>query len=170
MMIDFELEPQVLNQVQMYHVAADQMMRPISRRYDENEHEEPRQFWETMWAAFQSLGPATADEKPSGKNTNAGQKLRNFHTCLSTEELCWGDAGLFLSIPNPGLGGAAVAAAGTSEQKERFLKRFREGKPKWGAMAITEPGCGSDSAAITTTARRDGDDWVINGTKIFCTS
>jgi acyl-CoA dehydrogenase len=170
MMIDFELEPQVLNQLQMYHVAADQMMRPISRRYDENEHEEPRQFWETMWAAFQSLGPSTVDEKLSGKNANAGQKLRNFYTCLSTEELCWGDAGLFLSIPNPGLGGAAVAAAGTSAQKERFLRRFREGKPKWAAMAITEPGCGSDSAAITTTATRDGDNWVINGTKIFCTA
>jgi acyl-CoA dehydrogenase len=77
---------------------------------------------------------------------------------------------LYLSIPNPGLGGAAVIAAGTPEQKERFLARFREGEPKWGAMAITEPGCGSDSAAITTTAVRDGDHWVLNGTKIFCTS
>ena len=60
--------------------------------------------------------------------------------------------------------------AGTPEQKERFLKRFTEGKPKWGAMAITEPGCGSDSAAVTTTATREGDYWVLNGTKIFCTS
>jgi acyl-CoA dehydrogenase len=73
-------------------------------------------------------------------------------------------------MPNAGLGGAAVAAAGTPAQKERFLKRFTEGKPKWGAMAITEPGCGSDSAAVATTATREGDDWVINGTKIFCTS
>ncbi len=72
-------------------------------------------------------------------------------------------------FPNPGLGGAAVMAAGTPEQKKRFLKRFSEGQPKWAAMAITEPGCGSDSAAITTTARRDGDHWIINGTKIFCT-
>jgi acyl-CoA dehydrogenase len=63
-----------------------------------------------------------------------------------------------------------VAAAGTPEQRKRFLARFREGKPKWAAMAITEPGCGSDSAAITTTATRDGDNWVLNGTKIFCTS
>ena len=61
-------------------------------------------------------------------------------------------------------------AAGTSEQKARFLKRFTEGEPKWGAMAITEAACGSDSAAIQTTAMRDGDHWVINGTKIFCTS
>ena len=168
-MIDFELEPQVLSQLKTYHMVAEQMMRPISREYDEKEHEHPRQFWDAMWNASQSLGPAAAEEKGSGKQ-DGPPKLRNFYTCLSTEELCWGDAGLFLSIPNPGLGGAAVAAAGTPEQKERFLRRFREGKPKWGAMAITEPGCGSDSAAVTTTAARDGDNWVLNGTKIFCTA
>jgi acyl-CoA dehydrogenase len=168
-MIDFELEPQVLNQIRMYHMVADQMMRPISRQYDENEHEEPRQFWDAMWSASQNLGTSPPPEKAAGK-ADGGPKLRNLYTCLSTEELCWGDAGLFLSIPNPGLGGAAVAAAGTPEQKERFLSRFRGGKPKWGAMAITEPGCGSDSAAVTTSATRDGDHYVINGTKIFCTA
>src|SRR5207253_7943333 len=77
---------------------------------------------------------------------------------------------LYLSIPGPGLGGAAVQAVGTPEQKERFLSRFKGDKPVWSAMAITEPGAGSDSAAITTTAVRDGDHWVLNGTKIFCTS
>ena len=169
-MIDFELEPQVLNQVRMYHMVAEQMMRPISRRYDENEHEEPRQFWETMWSASQNLGTSAPIAEAANAKVDSGPKLRNLYTCLSTEELCWGDAGLFLSIPNPGLGGAAVAAAGTPEQKERFLSRFRGGKPKWGAMAITEPGCGSDSAAVTTTAVRDGDHYVINGTKIFCTA
>jgi acyl-CoA dehydrogenase len=168
-MIDFELEPQVLSQLKTYHMVAEKMMRPISREFDEKEHEHPRQFWDAMWNASQNLGPATADEKAPEKQ-DGPPKLRNFYTCLSTEELCWGDAGLFLSIPNPGLGGAAVAAAGTPEQKERFLRRFREGKPKWGAMAITEPGCGSDSAAVTTTATRDGDNWVLNGTKIFCTA
>jgi len=167
-MIDFELEPQVLKQTGMYHMAAEQMMRPISREYDENEHGEPLQFWETMWTASQSLGPAV-EGKPA-KEGDKSPRLRNLFTCLSVEELCWGDAGLFLSIPGGGLGGAAVAAAGTPDQRERFLKRFREGKPKWGAMAITEPSCGSDSAAITTTATRDGDHWVINGTKIFCTA
>jgi len=161
-MIDFELEPQVVNMLDTYHTSAEQVMRPISRHYDENEHEEPCQFWEAMWEL--SHNP----ENAAGEQPAAGS--RNLYTCLSTEELCWGDAGLFLSIPNPGLGGAAVAAAGTPEQKTRFLGRFRRGKPKWAAMAITEPGCGSDSAAITTTARRDGDNWVINGTKIFCTA
>jgi acyl-CoA dehydrogenase len=168
--IDFEFEPQVVHQLKTYHAVADQMMRPISREYDEKEHEHPTQFWETMWTASTNLGPAAREPIASGKEDDGAPKLRNLYTCLSTEELCWGDAGLFLSIPNPGLGGAAVAAAGTAEQKERFLRRFREGKPKWGAMAITEPGCGSDSAAVTTTAKREGDSWVLNGTKIFCTA
>ncbi len=171
-MIDFELEPQVLTRLQMFHTVAAQMMRPISRQYDEREHEKPWQFFETLWGASRDsdVQPgAGRAERPAG-GANGTTSLRNLYTILSTEELCWGDAGLFLSIPNAGLGGAAVMAAGTPEQKLRFLKRFREGKPKWGAMAITEPGCGSDSAAVTTTATRDGDQWVLNGTKIFCTA
>jgi acyl-CoA dehydrogenase len=88
---------------------------------------------------------------------------------MGVEELCWGDAGLYLASPGIGLGGAAVFAAGTPEQQGRFLKRFNEGKPKWGAMAMTEPSCGSDTAAIQATATRDGDYWVLNGEKIFVT-
>jgi acyl-CoA dehydrogenase len=168
-MIDFELEPQMISRVQMYHMLAENMMRPISRQYDELEHEKPTQFLQAMWE-----GSKTPDFEVGGSEKMSKQSktppLRNLGTVAMTEELCWGDAGLYLSIPNAGLGGAAVMAAGTPAQKERFLKRFREGKPKWGAMAITEPGCGSDSAAITTTANRVGDQWVLNGTKIFCTS
>lgn len=168
-MIDFELEPQVVSRLQMYHAVAENMMRPISREYDEREHEDPWQFFETMWQA-QSLNDVGPAARSTGGEQQAGPKLRNLNTVITTEELCWGDVGLFLATPNSGLGGAAVMAAGTPEQKARFLRRFGEGKPKWGAMAITEPACGSDSAAVTTSATRDGDDWVINGTKIFCTA
>ncbi|MGH7949126.1 MAG: acyl-CoA dehydrogenase family protein [Candidatus Binataceae bacterium] len=175
-MISFELEPQVVNRLKSYHMAAAQLMRPISREYDEREHERPWQFFETMWSAS-AMSDVQADTGVAKKDTDGaaqGQgerpRMRNLNTVLTTEELCWGDAGLFLSTPNSGLGGAAVMAAGTPEQKERFLARFRGGKPKWGAMAITEPACGSDSAAVTTSATRDGDHWVINGTKIFCTA
>ncbi|MBF6570451.1 MAG: acyl-CoA dehydrogenase family protein [Candidatus Binataceae bacterium] len=166
-MIDFEFEPQVVERLQIYRNVAEQMMRPISREYDEREHEKPWQFLETMWAASNLSGEG---QPGSRKQSGGGNEARNLYTIATTEELTWGDAGLFLALPNAGLGGAAVAAAGTPEQKQRFLAPFREGKPKWGAMAITEPGCGSDSAAIATTAARDGDQWVINGTKIFCTS
>jgi acyl-CoA dehydrogenase len=165
-MIDFEFEPAVINQLKTYHAVAENMMRPISREYDEREHHKPMEFFEAVWAGSK----ASSSNSNQAESGGGGAHLRTLYTCLSSEELCWGDAGLFISMPNAGLGGAAVAAAGTPAQKQRFLKRFNEGKPKWGAMAITEPGCGSDSAAITTTAVREGDYWVINGTKIFCTS
>jgi acyl-CoA dehydrogenase len=92
--------------------------------------------------------------------------------CVQAEELCWGDAALYLRMPTAALGGSAVAAAGTPEQKARFLAPFHaeDGPPVWGAMAITEPGAGSDAAAIQTTAALDGEEWVLDGTKIFCTS
>jgi acyl-CoA dehydrogenase len=165
-MIDFEFEPQVVKQLKTYHGVAENMMRPISREYDEREHDKPWDFIEMMWAGSKATA-ASGGDAPIRQD---GPRLRTLYTCLSSEELCWGDAGLFVSMPNAGLGGAAVTAAGTPEQKERFLKRFAEGKPKWGAMAISEPGCGSDSAAVATTATREGDYWVLNGTKIFCTS
>jgi len=61
-------------------------------------------------------------------------------------------------------------AAGTPEQKEKWLSRFPGEKPTWGAMSITEPGAGSDTASIRTTARKEGNHWVLNGEKIFVTS
>ena len=60
-MIDFELEPQVIERLKMYHMVAENVMRPISREYDEREHEDPDQFFQTMWQA-QSL----ADVAPGG--------------------------------------------------------------------------------------------------------
>jgi acyl-CoA dehydrogenase len=165
-MIDFELSENVQTLQKMVRAVAEQAMRPISREYDEREHEKPWDFLNMMWQVSGGNPVGGAVEKKPKEGPNE----RNLAMCVSIEELAWGDAGLYLSIPNSGLGGAAVAAAGTPQQKERFLARFHEGKPKWAAMAITEASCGSDSSAITTTARRDGDHWVLNGTKIFCTS
>jgi acyl-CoA dehydrogenase len=167
-MIDFELEPKVLNRLQMYRAVAQHMMRPISREYDEREHEKPWQFYETMWSASQA--DLQLDPRQGGGDGAQKHRTHNLDLVMAAEELCWGDAGLFISIPNSGLGGAVVTSSGTPEQKQRFLAPFKSGKPKWSAMAITEPACGSDSAAIATTATRDGDDWVINGAKMFCTS
>jgi len=167
-MIDFELSPEIQRSRDLVHAVAEQLMRPLAREYDEREGEKPWDFFRTMWELSKS---SPVDVGGGGQKTEkSGPSERNLLTVVTIEELAWGDAGLYLSIPNPGLGGAAVATAGTPEQKRRFLARFREGEPKWGAMAITEPGCGSDTAAITTTAVRDGDHWVLNGTKIFCTN
>jgi acyl-CoA dehydrogenase len=64
-------------------------------------------------------------------------------------------------------------AAGTDEQKQRFLHDIFDddsGEPRFGALAVTEPQAGSDVSNVQTTATRDGDEWVLNGTKIYCTN
>ncbi|MDX1649010.1 MAG: acyl-CoA dehydrogenase family protein [Myxococcota bacterium] len=143
-----------------YRKIAREQMRPISRKYDDQEHDLPREWVDWYWK--HGRGSAPHKEGPGDGFVQV---------CVQAEELCWGDAGLYLRTPFAGLGGSAVAAAGTPEQKQKFLSVFQQEDhpPVWGAMAITEPQAGSDAAAIQTTARLEGDEWVLNGTKIFCT-
>ncbi len=144
-----------------YHRMALERMRPIARQYDEHEHAAPSEWIEYFWRHGR--------KGPRGDWSAPGDGM--VQVCIQAEELCWGDAALYLRMPTAALGGSAVAAAGTEEQKTRFLAPFRgDGPPVWGAMAITEASAGSDAAAIQTTAELDGDGWVLNGTKIFCTS
>ena len=153
-MIDFEPTPEQKEATKVAHEFAERLFRPIGRYYDEHEHENPRELIDKTW------GERNKGTLALGLDVTASLRI---------EELCWGDAGLFLCIPGPGLGGAAIFASGTKEQLQRFLGNFNEGDPKWGAMAMTEPGCGSDTSAITATATRDGTEWVLNGEKIFVT-
>ncbi|MEM3086971.1 MAG: acyl-CoA dehydrogenase family protein [Halobacteria archaeon] len=95
---------------------------------------------------------------------------KHFATVLVVEELARGDVGLTMNLPGPQLGGSALMVVGTEAQKARWLKPFTGPEPAWGAMAMTEPGAGSDTASIRTTAVRDGDSWVLSGEKVFCTS
>jgi len=158
----------------MTRMAAEGMMRPIARQYDEEEHTDPWGFFNSMWEISKGSRGATSTsggEKEKKKDGSPkGQSENTLLACVQIEELAWGDAGLYLAIPNPGLGGAAVQAVGTPEQKQRYLGTFYDGKPRWAAMAITEAHFGSDSKQVATTAVREGDEWVLNGTKIFCTS
>ena len=105
------------------------------------------------------IGEVSKKEHDSSKIRNGS----NMGTVLSMIEICWGDIGLGLTIPRQGLGNAAIAAVATPEQKKRFGN-------VWAAIAITESDAGSDSAAIRTTAVLDGDEWVLNGEKIFVTT
>jgi acyl-CoA dehydrogenase len=162
MPISFDPTPNTRKARDYYHRMALERMRPISRKYDELEHAFPQEWVEYWWREGRR-GPQGLDW------TGAHDGM--VRVCVQAEELCWGDAALYLRTPTAALGGSAVAAAGTAEQKARFLAPFGgDGPPVWGAMAITEPGAGSDAAAIQTTAVQDGDEWVLNGTKIFCTS
>ncbi|MGB1221593.1 MAG: acyl-CoA dehydrogenase family protein, partial [Alcanivoracaceae bacterium] len=142
----------------------------ISRKYDRAEHEYPKEL--DMLASVldgfnegdpESSAGAAQTGKGKVKDDGSVKNGANMSTCLGALELCYGDVGFLLAMPRQGLGNAAIAAVANDEQ----LKRF-EGK--WAAMAITEPGCGSDSGAIRTTAIKDGDHYILNGEKIYVTS
>ncbi|HRQ24517.1 MAG TPA: acyl-CoA dehydrogenase family protein, partial [Anaerolineales bacterium] len=130
---------------------------------------------EFMHTAMRSMGGAgglaPTEEKPkegAEKRPPIGyQKL-----AVQIEMLSWGDVGYYLVTPGGGLGAAAVQAAGTPEQKAKFLARFNEEKPTFAAMCMTEPGAGSDTSAIRARAVLDEktNEWVINGEKIFVTA
>jgi acyl-CoA dehydrogenase len=151
-------------------LVAKEVFRPISRKYDLGEHEYPKEL--DMLAAVMdgmndgdsSMSAGAGKLKQERKKNEGGiRNGTNMSTVLGLTELCWGDVGLALTIPRQGLGNAAIAAVANEEQLERF-------KGKWASMAITEPGAGSDSAAIRTTARKDGDFYVLDGEKIFVTA
>lgn len=162
-MINLELSPGLQNIEQMTHQMAESMFRPISRKYDTKEHTAPKEL-EMFGKMMQSQGGNPMDSLGSDKE-DANPKIKNGGNMMgvvSVANMCWGDTGLMLAIPGQGLGNAAIGAVATAEQKERF-------GPMFAAMAITEPGTGSDSANIQTSAKLDGDEWVLNGTKIFVT-
>jgi acyl-CoA dehydrogenase len=168
-MINLEIPKKARALVDQAHQAASAVFRPISRKYDRAEHTYPSEL-DMLAATLDGLnssgeGGAGAagvrrqdDERRTG-NRNGG----NLSTVLGAIEMCWGDVALLLAMPRQGLGNAAIASVANDEQAQRFAGL-------WAAMAITEPGCGSDSAAITTTATRDGDEYVLNGEKIFVTA
>ena len=168
-MIYLELPKTLKLVVNQAHQVAKHVFRPISRKYDRAEHDYPKEL-DLLAALMEGLN-AGGGQKGTGIDTlqqTAGKEegIRNggnMSTCVGMTELCWGDVGLALSIPRQGLGNAAITAVANAEQKKRF-------KGVWAAMAITEPGAGSDSANIRTTARLDGDEWVLDGEKIFVTA
>ena len=167
-MISFEMPETLSKTVVMMGSVAENMMRPVSRRYDDQEHEIPWDFISFMHEAMKAMGAGSL--APDRGVRKEGPRLGYQRLAFMIECLSWGDAGLYLCTPGGGLGAAAVEASGTPEQKERFLKRFTEDKPAFACMAMTEPQAGSDTAAIRTTAVRDGDEWVLNGEKIFVTA
>jgi acyl-CoA dehydrogenase len=84
--------------------------------------------------------------------------------------MAWGDAALSTAIPGPGLAAPPILSQGTPEQQMKFLGPYMDGQLHWGALALTEPGIGSDVAGMSTTAVLEGDEWVLNGHKHYITN
>jgi acyl-CoA dehydrogenase len=171
MAIHFDLPEAVKAQIAEAQFVAETLMRPFAREMDENEHTLPRAFIDHMWPIMRDQQAARlANLEGSGQSASAHVNLA---LMLVIETWSWGDAGIYLCLPAARLAGAAIEAVGTREQKLRLLTRFARGDtPLWGAMAMTEPGAGSDTSAIQTSAVYDEtmQEWVLNGEKIFCTN
>ncbi len=172
-MIDFKIPEEITNDVQMTKMVAEQVMRSKSRYYDEHEHERPLEYINLIWPILRDQNKRQFEKESRGRKPKKdGPRIEILRLVVMVEMLSWGDAGQYLCTPAPVLGGAAIQTVGTPEQKARFLKKFTEGDPKWGAMAMTEPGAGSDTSAIRTRALLDGktNEWIINCEKIFVTN
>ncbi len=156
-MIDFSLQPKTLK-AQKSAREYGEYLKSISRYYDEHEHEEvkPEEIAQ-MKEHSARTNQILAEPGPSDGGF--------LSLILLTEEHSSGDPMLPQAASNTGLGNAAIMAVATPEQKARFGHLYC-------AMAITEPGCGSDTAAITTTAKLDPEtkEWILNGEKIFVTA
>jgi acyl-CoA dehydrogenase len=166
-MINLETPRRYRVLIDQAHALAQNVLRPLSRKYDRAEHTYPKEL-DPVAAVIDGMNEATGGTAGAThtRRTEAGAGVRNggnLATVYSITEVCWGDLGLVLSLPRQGLGNAAIAAVANEEQLARFGR-------KWVAMAITEPHFGSDSAAVRTTATRDGDDYVLDGEKIFVTA
>jgi acyl-CoA dehydrogenase len=167
--INLELPKKFAPIVGQAHQVAEELFRTISRKYDRAEHERPKEL-DLLAAVIDGMeqggeldGTGAAGVRRGQTGGDGNRNGANLSTVLSAMELAWGDVGLLLSLPRQGLGNAAIAAVADEEQLARFAG-------KWAAMAITEPEAGSDSAAIRTTAVLDGDEYVLNGEKIFVTA
>jgi len=171
-MIDFDLDPKLAPLVDMIRWFAANEVRPRALEADRNSGVTDEFVRKCLALGVSSGG---VPKELGGEGDGAGEKkdrrgatIGNRLAVIGAEEMAWGDPGVILCFPGPGLGGPPIAASGTPEQKKRFLSIFADKEtPRWGAYATTEPGCGSDVAAIATTCRKEGAHWVLNGRKCY---
>ena len=160
--MDFSLTEEQIELQKWAHEFAEKEIRPVAAEYDESE-EFP---WPVVKKAAEA-GLYSVDIYLQAQQDPSGLTLP-----LLMEEVFWGCAGIGLAIFGTGLPLSALAAVGTSEQLFEWAPKMfgTPEDPKVGAFAVTEPQAGSDVRSLRTKAVREGDEWVINGTKVFITN
>ena len=161
--MDFDLNAEQATWKKIVHEFVEKELRPKAREVDEKE--------EFNWQAARKGGPVgllgmSIPEEYGGSNVDA------VSNAIAMEELGWGCGSTALAFTaHNGLGTAPIALYGTEELKKKWLPIVSSGKNKLGALALTEPGAGSDiQGGVTTKAEKQGDEWVINGAKMWCTN
>jgi acyl-CoA dehydrogenase len=160
--MDFALNEEQREYKDRCRTFAREVIRPAARKHDEEESIP----WEVIEEARrQGFGTLEAIQRSASDPEGQFQ-------VISAEEFHWGCAGIALAISGSGLAAAGIASSGTPEQIAQWVPEcFGSGEEvKLGAYAVTEPQAGSDVKSLKTTAKRDGDEWVLDGTKVFITN
>src|SRR3954453_4427663 len=141
---------------------AREVIRPVAGKHDEEESTPWEVIKEARKWGLQGL------EHMQQMGSDPGGQLG----VITAEELHWGCAGIALAIQGSGLAAAGIAAYGTPEQIAEWVPQCfgTDEQIQLGAYAVTEPQAGSDVKSLKTTAKLDGDEWVLNGTKVFITN
>src|SRR5690349_7953017 len=159
--MDFALNDEQKEFKERCRTFAREVIRPAARKHDEEESIP----WEVIKEA-RKQGFGTLEAIQRSASDGEGQMQ-----VISAEEFHWGCAGIALAISGSGLAAAGIASSGTPEQIARWVPECfgSADEVKLGAYAVTEAGAGSDVKSMRSTAKRDGDEWILNGTKVFIT-
>lgn len=160
--VDFSYSPEQLELKEKLNKFAREVIRPVAPLHD-REQSVP---WDVIKkSAAEGIG--TLDFMMNMGSDEGGQ-----FSLIYAEELHWGCAGVALSIAGSGLCAAGIASSGTGEQIAEWVPKCfsTADEVHLGAYAVTEPSAGSDVKSLRTTAKLEGDEWVLNGTKVFITN
>src|SRR5215203_1151487 len=160
--MDFALTDQQREHRDHVREFAREVIRPVARKHDQEESTPWEVIKEARKWGLQGL------EHMQQMGADPGGQFG----VITAEELHWGCAGIALAIQGSGLAAAGIAASGTPEQIAEWVPQCfgTDEQIQLGAYAVTEPQAGSDVKSLKTTAKLDGDEWVLNGTKVFITN
>ncbi len=159
-MVDFTLTDEQKDLRELAHSFAEKEIRPVAWDYD-REGTWPQEIVEKAWeVGLMNVHTAEA---------YGGPGLDYLSGCLIEEEFGWGCSGIGTSLAANGLASAPVALGGSEETKKKYLGMLTD-EPKLASFCLTEPDAGSDVSGMKTRAVKQGDKYVINGSKCFITN
>lgn len=160
-MLDYGLTEEQQMMQDLARQIAEEKIRPIAAELDEKQ-----EFPHDLIPVFGESGICGVYIPEEYGGMGGDSPITNM--CIVIEELSKACAGIALAFAGSALGALPILIAGTEEQKKKYLSQLAEGTV--GAFAITEPNAGSDAAGMQTTAVKDGDDYILNGTKQWITN
>jgi len=168
--IDTTLDGGFTNILMIIRHIGESLLRPAGLEADRSGKPIPEDH--PMFAAFNRTGLSFGAVGTGKHSSKEGPSRVNRAAILAAEEMAYWCQGACMSLPGPGLGAPPIRILGTDDQKQRFLEApfADKDKPAWGAYATTEAAAGSDVARIRTTARKDGDHYILDGNKMFITN